>query len=147
MQFRIAEALRQHRCITKLRVPLCRQHAQGRAQRFAGEIGTARALEHEEAAGLHDEFEAPRTGHAVPANPRIAVLETKGGGAPDDDGHQDFSLRPLFVNQLPERVPRGASGTQKVLLIKVRRGLPSLFGRVRRADRERSHKFDGRDGR
>jgi hypothetical protein len=59
-----------------------------------------------EAAELHDEFEAIGTGHGIPPNPSVTILEAFGSPGPTENGYQlDRSIFGiLFVSSLPENM-------------------------------------------
>ena len=99
--------------------PCVGEFAKGEAEALAGEIGAAVPIEHDEATQLDDELEAVGTGHRVPADPGVAVLESFGGTTPAEDGDELVGavFRILLVGSLPENVTGGPPGFQIVLLV------------------------------
>ena len=65
-----------------LATPCGAESSQGQAEALGSEVGATGGFEHQEAAQLHDEFEALRAGHGVPTNPLVTILEVPSGGAP-----------------------------------------------------------------
>ena len=84
---------------------------------MAGKIGTASFLGNHEAAELDDEFKAVSAGDGIPADPSIAFLESLGSTGPTQDGNEVFAVvfRVVFVNSLPDDMPRRAAGFEIVL--------------------------------
>ena len=115
------------------RLPCVGEFAQGKAEALAGEIGAAVPLQDDEAAQLHDEFEAVGAGYRVPSDPGVAVLEAFGGTAPTEHGDKPESavISILLVSSLPEDVTSGATGFQIVFVVEGRAKLADFqrFGR------------------
>jgi len=88
----------------------------------ACKIVAPRLLQHHKAAQLNHQLEPIRTGHRIPANPFIAVLEPFGGPSPAEHCYQ---LPPaLFliaqVGPLPKNMARRSPRFQVVLGIQDR---------------------------
>ena len=100
-------------------LPLGGQFAQGEAEALAGEVGAAVRVDDDKATQLDDEFEAVGTGHCIPTDPFVAVLETLGGTGPAEDGDEplDTAFRIVFPSSLPQNVPGGTSGLEVMLLV------------------------------
>ena len=100
-------------------LPCVGEFAQGEAEALAGEIGAAVPFEDDEAAQLHDEFEAVGAGHRVPTDPGVAVLEPFGGTAPAKDCDEPVGaiFWILLVSALPEDMTGGATSFEIVLFV------------------------------
>ena len=114
MAFGITETLGKQGPVAVLATPCSTKFAQGQSEALGGEIGATGGFDHQKAAQLHDEFKTLRTGHGVPTDPLVTILEVPRGGAP----HQHGNWLTFLQHELAQAITCLPARTEQMLLIK-----------------------------
>ena len=104
ISLRIREALCQERTIAEVFVPVIGQRAQSGAHRLRSQVGRlSLGGPHQEAAVLHDEFQARDALRSAPTDGAIPILERVATGTPD----QERDGAPGALDDLAELIADG----------------------------------------